>query len=134
MRDNSFASPARHGLTLIEIVAGIALLATLLVSTLAAFRAHAAQVRTAKDRLAAIQIADELLAAWMNAGTLPSIGESEHLPDTKGWKWRIARPEPTRELRRLGALAVRFEILDSAEPNPTVLTAVELLVPAGGGP
>ena len=133
MRDNSCGSQARRGLTLIEVVAGIALLATLLVSTLAAFRAHASQVRSAKNRLAAIAVADRLLSEWMNAGTLPGIGETEDVPDTKGWRWRIVRPEPTMELRRLNALAVRLEIVDS-EPTPSVLTSVELLVPAGGSP
>lgn len=133
MRYNSFAWSDRRGLTLVEVVAGIALLATLLVSTLAAFRAHATQVRAAKNRLAAIAIADQLLSEWMTAGALPAIGQTETVHQRAGWSWRIIRPEPMIELHRLGAMAVRLEIIDRTEMEPRILTSVEVLVTAGGG-
>ncbi len=120
---------ARTGLTLVEVVAGIALLATLLVSLLSAFRAHAAQIRSAQDRLRAIRIADELLATWMAAGVIPAVDEQESIPETTGWSWRIARAESSPDLQKLGAAAVRLEIVEASEDSSArVLTFVELMV------
>ena len=41
---------AGRGLTLVEVIAGLALLATLLASILVAFGSQAAQIRAARDR------------------------------------------------------------------------------------
>lgn len=54
----------RNGLTLIEVVAGLALLALLAVTATVGFNRHRQQIELSSDRLAAVELADQLLADW----------------------------------------------------------------------
>ena len=120
-------------MTLVEVVVGIALLAVLLVLILSSFRAHAAQVRAANLRMQAIRRADELLSTWTASGGIPAVGESEQVPNSPEWTWRIVRAAQSPELTQLGAESVRLEIVATpfaVEDLP--LTSVELVVPAEG--
>lgn len=120
----------RTALTLIEVVAGIALLATLLVSILTTHQLHADQVRSAQDRLTAIRLANDLLATWSVGGELPAIGTEEELPGMAGWRWRIVKGEPVA-IGRYSLQVVRFEVVrSSADRSERVLTAVDLLAGA----
>lgn len=120
------ASYERVGLTLIEVIAGLALLSTLLVAILIAFRGHALQVRASQDRLAAIAHADRLLLGWTAEEQLPPVGARGLVTDE--WSWRIA-PAESAEAPWPGTRVVRLEIIDSGgDERPHVLTAVELLV------
>ena len=58
----------RRGLTLVEVVAGLALLASLGVAMLSILTAHRQQARQAADRLQAADLADQLLAGWYSSG------------------------------------------------------------------
>ena len=120
----------RRGMTLVEVVVGIALLAMLLALILASFRSHAAQIRSAKRRMEAIRQADELLSAWTSSGQIPPVGDWGDIPGTSGWTWRIVRATESQELVRLGATSVRLEIVAAREKiEEFPLSSVELLVP-----
>jgi prepilin-type N-terminal cleavage/methylation domain-containing protein len=121
-------SSGRRGLTLVEVIAGLVLLATLLTSVLAAFKTNAAQVRAARDRLKASELAEGLLSEWMARNQLPAVGTQKPLPDTDGWIWRLLANEA--QLSGPAPLqTVRVEICRSQEPaGEQVLASVALVV------
>jgi type II secretory pathway pseudopilin PulG len=59
-----WASGSRSGLTLIEVIAGTALAATLLVSILLAMTFHSRQLRQLKLGQAGLELLDQFLAKW----------------------------------------------------------------------
>ncbi len=54
-------SGVRPGFTLLEVVVGLALMASVLVASLLSFSAHRKQLRAADARMAAVAVADDLL-------------------------------------------------------------------------
>lgn len=135
MKSSGWSRPLRRrGMTLVEVVAGIALLSTLLVMILMAHRNHSAQIRKAKDRMKAIRVADELLSVWMASVSLPRIGQREEVPGVSGWHWQIIPVPVTNDLSLLRATSVRLEIVDGSRPSgDKLLASVELMVPGQGG-
>jgi type II secretory pathway pseudopilin PulG len=129
---NAFSnSSARRGLTLVEVVAGLLLLATLLTAVLTAFRTHATQIRRARERLQANDMANELLRGWQAQGAMPPIGTQKLLDGTDGWAWRIAangfiQTEPVR----IGSVRVDIVRPDGAA-NDEILSSVSVVVPGG---
>jgi type II secretory pathway pseudopilin PulG len=79
------SSLAWHGMTLVEVVAGLALLGTLLVSLLLTKSALAKQRAVAEQKLAAVAACDRVLAEHRVAGRLlpRSGGGMSH-----GYRWR----------------------------------------------
>jgi type II secretory pathway pseudopilin PulG len=124
---------AVRGLTLVEVIAGLVLLATLLASILVAFGSQAAQIRKSRDRLQAIELADRLLANWNSQNAIPVAGTEQSLAGTKDWRWRIVEAA-SADLERAGLASVRLEVFYPIAGGPDqVLTAVDLLVPGQNG-
>ena len=125
---------ARNGLTLVEVVAGLALLATLLVTILLAFGAHAGQIRQAERRLEAIAVADELLREWSAAGGIPEVGSHERLAEYDDLSWQIVSspipPAVGNIFSQVSQISqVRLEIVRQTGTHETeVLTDVDLFV------
>ena len=118
----------RRGLTLIEVVAGIALLSTLLVAILMSYQAHAGQVRSAKRRLAAIEFADQQMSAWTSQRRLPEIGRRGESADGE-FLWRVVSGAST-EAQRFGLQVVRLEVLETRRDSASkILATVEFLTP-----
>lgn len=73
------------GFTLMEVVVGLALAATLLVAVLTACGHHLKQLRLADTKMAAIKVADQMLAEWYHQdGRIPvnaggSCGQASNL-------------------------------------------------------
>ena len=85
------------------------LLGTLLVGILTAHRRHAAQIRRAESRIAAVEAADTLLAQWSNDGrwgAATSTGRFDNREDLT-WRWSIV---PDSRLRRLGTSPARSHV------------------------
>ena len=121
-------------MTLVEVVAGIALLALLLVLILLSFREHAAQIREAKFRAVAMREADSLLSAWTASGSIPAVGDEQEIVDHPGWQWRIVSVPGREGLSQIGAGVVRLEIVSSSDvARVHPLATVELVVPSAGG-
>ncbi len=127
---NAFSnSSTRRGLTLVEVIAGLVLLATLLTAVLAAFKAHAAQIRGARDRLKASETAEELVSSWAAQGALPAVGTQKALAGTDGWSWRVLAndSQPSGPVK-IGS--VRIEIIRPRDvAGDEVLASVALVVP-----
>lgn len=116
-------------MTLIEVVGGLALLATLLVGILMAKARFTHQAAIAERRLRAVAAADELLAAWrQNPRELPRAGSGEMIGNG-GLTWRTL-PVANPPINELGADVIRLDIIDSraASTANAVLASVEFVV------
>jgi len=118
----------RAGLTLVEVIAGLALLATLLASILVSFGAHIAQIRAARDRLAAVDAADRLLKEWTSKDAFPMVGTTQGVPGSDVLSWRLVAND-SGEIRQAGWGSVRLEVFRSDKGiTAKALASVELLV------
>lgn len=127
---NTFSKRSdRRALTLVEVIAGLVLLATLLTCVLAAFKTHAAQIRGARDRFKANEAAEELLSGWLTQGALPAVGTQKPIADSDGWIWRLLANE-THQSDSVKIGSVRVEIVRSRDATgDEVLASVALVVP-----
>ncbi len=121
----------RSGFTLIEVVASLLLVGTLLVAVLMAHRRSAHQTRTAGQRLAAIAALDDLLTLRANPKE-DTTGEEQlptgKIPGPNPFQWRTEeRQDSAAEL--LGAVIFRMEVFDPNYEHGVTLASVELLVP-----
>jgi hypothetical protein len=113
-------------MTLIEIVAGLVILGTILASLAIARGRFARQWSAADRKLAAVRALDALVTEWMNApgeATVP-LDRQGRVADAQGLIWRT-RATRDPEARRLSAMIVRVEVIDRSE---LPLAAVDLLV------
>src|SRR5688500_5138483 len=102
----------RRAATLVEVVAGLALMATLLVALLLVHGRSTRQAAAAERRLQAVAAADALLAEWWpSPATFPrsSSGWVDRGGTDFSWRTRLVA---NGEAERLGAAVVRLEVLD----------------------
>jgi prepilin-type N-terminal cleavage/methylation domain-containing protein len=126
----------RQAFTLVEVVASLMLLGTLLVGVLVAHRRHVAQIRTATRRLEAVTAADELMESWRTKGVWGPESASGQFPNRGDlvWQWSVSTPP---ELRRVQAAVGRLEVYGADQQEGRPLASVEILtnttaVPATG--
>jgi Tfp pilus assembly protein PilV len=115
------SSPARakaRGATLIEALAGLVVLGTLLVSITIARGRFVRQRALAEQRIAAAAAVDALMSKWMagSGSAIPiwSAGPLDGLPNHT-WRTRVIETKPD-----LNASIVRVEVTNQS--NATVLT------------
>ncbi len=114
----------RPGMTLIEVLAGMVLLSTLLALVVVATGRLSAGIREADNRLKAVRLLEDQLVRWYGKlGRLPSDGTGDLAVDGEAYRWRITRL-PGR-LGRIPARRVRVEVF--LRGSPDVLVSVELL-------
>lgn len=119
----------RPGLTLLEVVAGLTLLASLLVGTMLAYGSHIRQVKAAQRRLEAIDIAEQMLVKWYESEEGVPPREEDVIVGTDGWRWRTT-PLLSTEPHPFRVRTIRFEIFDPSEGvEPVPLVYVDLLAP-----
>src|ERR1700722_4369419 len=133
MPDASCRQSAGRGLTLVEVIAGLTLLATLLASILVAFGSQARQIRAARDRMAAVEMADRLLGEWSSQNALPPMGTEQAFPGNEEWRWRLMAGD-RGELDASGVKSARLQVF-RRDPRGAdkVLASVDVLVPGGNG-
>ena len=127
-------------MTLVEVVAGLALLGSLLVGLLLAKARYTRQSAIADRRLQAIAAADSILSTWHRDPKTLARSGSGTVSDDASLLWRsyvLANP-PAEDL---GGQVVRLEIIDSrnaqmlvgvdyvAEPPPKVETSSQTKPP-----
>jgi hypothetical protein len=122
-------------MTLVEVIGGLGLLATLLVATLLARSRYVHQSTVAGRRLQAVAAADVLLTTWhQDTRGLPRDG-SGLIPGDRELAWQT-RTVPNADATELGAVVVQLQIFDTrpqAAGSP-VLTSVEFLVDPNPAP
>jgi len=117
------------GLTLIEALAALAILGTLLVSALLTEGRCRRQSAGAAARMAACRSADLLLEKWWaEPGSFPRDGGGE-VSGGGDFTWRTSDVE-NEELARLGGELVRLEILPAgASQRVKPLVVVDVVLP-----
>ena len=78
------------GFTLVEVVVGLTLLATVIVSSLLAFSKHQKQIRLSRSKIAAVRIADDLLNRMSASRTGIPPAASGPIPEHPTWSWRTS--------------------------------------------
>lgn len=123
--------PKNNGFTLIEVIASLMLVGTLLVAVLMAHRRTTQQTRLAQQRLTAITALDQLLTLRANpneqeAGDLQQ--PTGKIPGSNPYHWRtIERNDPAAE--SFGAMILRIEVFNPEFEQGETLANVELLAP-----
>lgn len=113
----------RDGFSLIEVVASLLLVGTLLVTVLTAHRQNARQTRTAQQRLAAIEVLDRLLADPSGTALIEPNGK---ILGENPFYWRTSvRRDTAADV--LGAMIVRVEVFDPDYEEGESLAFVEML-------
>lgn len=124
-----------RGLTLIEVVAAVAILGTILVSVVLAKARHTRQLARAQHTSAAVAAADELITRWWSDGRRVPIDESGAVADRAGLTWRTRTLDETGA-SRLGGRVVRVELFAPAEAHGVdpdePLLFVDLVLPEIG--
>jgi type II secretory pathway pseudopilin PulG len=127
-RCETSSTTRRPGATLIEVLAGLVILGTLLVSIAAARGRFARQWVESDRRLAAVHAADKLLSDWMSGAEqnipIQAQGDLAGVPKCV-WRTREIRSQGAQELR---ARVVRLEVFDRASRSPQPIFYVEFLV------
>lgn len=130
MWKNSFEVSSRSALTLVEVVTGLLLLATLLVSILLAFNTHTKQIKTATQRLLAIELTDQLISGWYQADQFPEPDSEGMFGSQPNFKWKLVQKRD--KLANIPAKVLRVEVFQTSPTAEDVeLAVVELLAPAG---
>lgn len=120
--------PQRSGMTLVEVVAGLALLASVGVGSVMAFGLHQRQIIVARQTIEAAQIADNLLSRWQT-DSIPVPTLQSGTTGQPGWFWQTQLLR-TESLAGLPVQVVRLDILvQDKAGNLQPRAAVEVLVP-----
>jgi hypothetical protein len=119
-------------MTLIELLAGLVVLGTVLASVTIARGRFLRQWSDAERRIQATRAADELMAHW-HSGVVESIPvpASGPLPGMKQHVWRTS-PRRDPAVEAMGASIVRLEVFDRAETVSIAekpMISLEFLVP-----
>jgi hypothetical protein len=125
-RSNSSTATAR-ALTLIEVVAGLALLVAIMSALLLAKSHWQRKLAESDRRLAATSAADGLLSAWWQNPKAFPIHSSGAVPEHGDMRWQTMLVGNSG-VDRLGSKVVRLEIVPT-DRDASPLCRVELVVP-----
>jgi len=114
MSNRSLHSSAPQGLTLLEVVAALAIVSTLLVGLLVAARRHVEQVRRSRHTLDVAARVDALLYRWMGKGGLVLREGEGELPGKDGLRWKT-RLVDVRHRQNLGIDIFSFQVLAKSD-------------------
>jgi prepilin-type N-terminal cleavage/methylation domain-containing protein len=127
MNGKWWTTTRRRGLTLVEVVAGLALLSTLLVAVLTAKARATRQWTSANRRLEAVAAADRMLVGWWQDRAKFPRASSGHVTGDVGLAWRTSTVQ-NEAVNALQASVIRMEILDERVSPPVVLASVEIVL------
>lgn len=125
----SSSSQRPKGLTLLEVVVSLVLLATLLVGSLMAHGRHVRQVKRAKLRLEAVQGADRLLTEWFREVERVPKSSRGPIAGSPALAWRTESiPDVNTEPLAVEVVRLTVTAMDAGPADPP-LTHVDVLVP-----
>lgn len=121
-------------MTLLEVIAAIAILGTILVGIVLAKSRHRRQLARTADATAAVAATEELLCAWWSGPDGVPVGAEGVMSASKPLRWRT-RETPNPEIEDLGARVVRLEVFpgqaesSAAADDSEALLYVDLVLP-----
>lgn len=125
----SYPSKHQYAFTLLEVVVGLTLMASVLVGSLLSFSAHHQQQRIADAKIAAVAVADQLLDEF--SGTregIPAVGRGM-IAGRPNWFWRtnvIGTAAPAQIAMRV----IRLEVVElNNEGRMLPLATVDVVEP-----
>ena len=114
----------RRGLTLVEVIAGLALMASLLSTMVVAYSAHLRQHRNAQRKVLAVELLDRKLEEWRRTSQpIPVPAEGDFL-DKPEFHWQTELV-PNSTLHPFFGEVVRIEVREKQSPQRT-LCSLEL--------
>lgn len=113
----------RRGLSLIEVVASIALLALLMVSLLVGWQRHRKLAERSQKKLDAAERLDEQLGRWFAIDGGPPVNGQGTLTDTD-FRWSSA-PTPSRQPFPVGLVPITVKV---SSPRYGKLLSIEVVV------
>lgn len=116
---------SRRAITLIEVLAGITLMATLFTMMVVAAGRHTARIADAQRELQALEALDQLLAEWYSSDNALPTDDEGPLINHADWVWRKsvrALPDHPRKWR---ARVLQVEVWTPGISHP--LASVQLL-------
>lgn len=116
------------GFTLVEVVAGLLLMASVLVSSLLAFSAHRQQSRTADAKLAAVRVAEDLLLDFTARQDGIPVGKRGRIAGTAGWFWRTTVVGTTAPVG-VPLKVIRLQVIEVSGNRSVPLATVDVLEP-----
>ncbi|MBX2851120.1 MAG: type II secretion system GspH family protein [Phycisphaeraceae bacterium] len=123
-----------RGLTLIEVVAAIAILGTLLVGVVLAKSRLTRQSGAAQDTMQAVRLSDSLLANWWSQPEGVPVGSAGVLSESDALRWQT-RVIDNAGIAEFGARVVRYEVfqdqkkLSRGDEDLGPLLVIDLVVP-----
>ncbi len=119
----------RRGLTLVEVVAALVLLATLLVGMLSSYQIHRQQIVRATEGRQAVDVAEQLLADWFTATpSVPRNARGTVMVNRKRWIWTTATVSRRQLTKETYTEIVRLRVYSSKmKGRPAV--EVDVMVP-----
>jgi type II secretory pathway pseudopilin PulG len=121
------------GLTLVEVLAAVALLGTLLAASLIAAGRAKVQAADARRRLEAVERLDALLEDWWAQKDEIRIDATGPVGKDGRWQWRT-RTVSNESAGAVEARVVAVEIRPAGEADQPPAARVEILLPAAGEP
>ena len=129
LHHKSLHSHHTRAFTLIEVVVGLTLMATVVVASLLAFSAHQKQIRQARSKIAALQISDDLLNRMSASRSgIPPFATGT-IPEHPNWTWRTRVTEETT-LAQLPVLIIQLQIIQRQADSQLNLLASTRVVKA----
>ena len=119
-------------MTLVEVLAGLVVLATLLTAVTIARGRFVRQYAEADRRLQATRAVDALLSEWMSSAP-ESVPLNANGPLVGGAAKQVWRTQTVRQpaATQLGAITVRLEVFDASAPAARKpILALEFLLPS----
>ena len=121
-----FRCKRNSAFTLLEVVVGLTLMASVLVGSLLAFSAHQKQRRHAEAKLAAVSLADQMLHQFTaSRDGIPALGRGP-IPGKPTWFWRtsvVGTRAPAEVLLKVIRLEI-IELTDEGSQRPLVTVDV----------
>lgn len=119
--------PARRGTTLIEVIAALVILGTILAAMLIARGRFVTQEIQARRRTQATRALDAMVDGWMNGpvSAIPMQATGTFADSAQTWTTRVIR-DPSAE--QIGARVLRVDVFDRSQRQPIV--TLDLLIHA----
>ena len=115
--------------TLLEVVVGIVLLASLVSGVVVAMGAHHRKIRFARQKASAVHLTDELLSRWDQSQDGIPLSQVGNLVADGSMVWRTDVVQ-RRELCGVPVHVVRLNVFGKSSERITVLCSVDLVVNA----